>query len=34
LAPARVVLIDGGVCLDRTGVRLVGEISKVLSDFC
>jgi nitrite reductase/ring-hydroxylating ferredoxin subunit len=34
LAPARVVLIDGGVCLDRMGVRLVGEISKVLSDFC
>lgn len=34
LPPARVVLIDGRVCLDRAGVRLVEEIGKVLSDIC
>ena len=34
LAPARVTLIDDRVCLERAGVRLVDEISKVLSDFC
>jgi len=34
LPPARIVLADGRVCLDRDDVRLVDEIGKVLSDIC
>jgi len=34
LPAARVVLDGGRVCLDRDGVVLVDEISKVLSDIC
>jgi nitrite reductase/ring-hydroxylating ferredoxin subunit len=34
LPPARVVAVDGRVCLDRDSVRVVDEISKVLSDIC